>query len=113
MANRPMVKLNVDPKHDVAYLTLSEEDPVATVEHSDDILVDLDALNMVVGIEFLSMGTGIPLTDLVTRFHIPTEVVAAINMLLPSIETRMQITSGTDPVTSAHTSQLPRALSTN
>lgn len=113
MTNRPMAKLNVEPQHDVAYLTLSDAEVATTVEYSDDIVVDLDALNVVVGIEFLSMGTTIPLTDLATRFHIPNEVAAAINMLLPSIETRIQITSGTDPVTSVHANQLPRALNTH
>lgn len=113
MTTQPMIKLNVEPKHDVAYLTISDADVATTVEYSDEILVDLDALNMVIGIEFLSVGTKIPLTDLAARFHIPNDVVAGINMLLPSVQTRIQITSGTDPVTNVHTNQLPRALSTH
>lgn len=99
MSSKTTPRLNVDSKLDAAYLTLSDAPVARTVEFNDDILVDLDKMNVVTGIEFLTIGARIPLTELEQKFHIKSEVVASINLLLPSIETRIAITSGVDSVT--------------
>jgi uncharacterized protein YuzE len=48
--------LTVDFAADAAYLTLSDHKVVETCEVSTDVLVDLDDLRMVVGVEVLRCG---------------------------------------------------------
>lgn len=49
---KPM-RVDFDPEVQAWYLTLSDEPVSRTVHVSDEVAVDVDASNMVVGVEFL------------------------------------------------------------
>ena len=49
---KPM-RVDFDPEVQAWYLTLSDEPVSRTVQISDEVAVDVDASNMVVGVEFL------------------------------------------------------------
>lgn len=79
------IKIDVDPTVNAAYITLSDEEVVRTVELNDGIMVDLDNMGVVVGIEVLSIDTELPLQRLKDEFHVHSSVVHMLYMLRPSI----------------------------
>jgi len=84
-------KLSVNTDTDVAYIRMTENEIVETIEATDDVLVDIDEMDVVVGIEMLRLDAQIPFTDLVTKFHVHSEDVDYLRGLLPSIQVRMNI----------------------
>jgi uncharacterized protein YuzE len=74
----PRFSMTVDTEANAAYLQLSDEEVARTIVFSEDIYVDVDQMDMVVGIEVLDLGVQVPLDDLATRFHISSETYAKV-----------------------------------
>jgi uncharacterized protein YuzE len=82
-------RLSINRDTDVAYIRMTENDVVDTIEATDAVLVDIDEHNVVVGIEMLRLDAQIPFTDLTKKFHVHSEDIAYLEGLLPSIQARM------------------------
>jgi len=87
------ISVSVDLAARAGYITLSCEQVESTVEYSDDILVDLDALGVVVGIEVLNLGADLPIGDLTQRFHIRSELSEAVKLLRPSLGSQLSFST--------------------
>ncbi len=83
-------QLSVNTDTSVAYIRMSRSDVSVTVEANDEILVDLDEHDVVVGIELLRLDAQIPATELMMKFHVHSDDVDYLLSLLPSIQARMQ-----------------------
>ena len=59
-----MITVNVDPTVGAAYIKLSDEPIVETVEVTPSVQVDLGATNTVAGVELLSLTAEIPVEAL-------------------------------------------------
>ena len=59
-----MLQLKLDPKADAAYVTFSDSPVARTREQSDQIVVDYDEKNNVVGVEVLGISAGVDLDEL-------------------------------------------------
>lgn len=77
--------VSVDYDANAAYVMMSDEPIVSTAQASDDVLVDLDELRMVVGIEFLRIDAVIPFQRLIDDFHVHSDDVERLRALRPSI----------------------------
>jgi len=71
MSTLPAV--SIDYEADAAYLTLTSKAVARTCKLTDDVLVDLDEFDMVVGVELLSLAALLPVDQLITEFHVPSE----------------------------------------
>ena len=74
----PRVSLTIDDEAEAAYLRLGPGPVARTVEFNEAIFVDLDALDVVVGVEVLDLGTTVPLDELVARHHINSAALALL-----------------------------------
>jgi uncharacterized protein YuzE len=63
------ITLSVDTNVGAAYIKLTDEPIVETVEVNPDVQVDIDSMGAVVGVEILNLATDIPADELVARFH--------------------------------------------
>lgn len=79
------VEVEVDAAADVAYIRLSREAVVQSVELGDDVVVDLDGMRMVVGIEMLHLDAEIPYSTLVSDWHVHSDVADLLRRIRPSI----------------------------
>lgn len=70
-----MAQLVVDMTANAAYLRLHDAKVERTCEVSPGVLVDMDEMNQVVGIEVLDLDAFIPATDLVTTYHVRSDEV--------------------------------------
>lgn len=61
------MKLTVDTQADAAYLELSDEPVESTCQVSEEVLVDLDADGLVVGVEVLRMDAVVDVLRLFAR----------------------------------------------
>lgn len=95
------VTVNIDTVVNAAHITLSEQPVARTVEYSDHIMVDVDEFELVVGIEFLDLGTNLPIDDLAATFHLHSDVVDQLRLIGPDVVSFLQLTSGTDGQSSA------------
>ena len=68
-----VVSVKLDRDAGAAYLRLGTSGVSRTVEFSEDIFVDLDAMDVVVGVELLDLISSIPIDELASRFHIHSE----------------------------------------
>lgn len=84
------IKLEIDREAGVAYVKLSEKAVVRTVEHGTAVFVDLDAMNVAVGIELLDLDCLIPFSDLVALYHVDSQVVDVLRKIQPTINKFMQ-----------------------
>ncbi|WP_142142487.1 DUF2283 domain-containing protein [Streptomyces sp. SLBN-31] len=81
MKQEPTIIVEIDPDADAAYVTLSDGAVARTVEFSPEIMVDLDELDVAVGVELLTLTSvfGVAeVAELARRFHVPTSVAAAL-----------------------------------
>lgn len=82
-----VVSVKLDSDAGAAYLRLGTSSVSRTVEFSEDIFVDLDAMGVVVGVELLDLTNSIPMDELASKFHIHSESLrilsAAIDAGLP------------------------------
>lgn len=79
------IKVTVDSTVDAAYIQLSDEAVVRTVKLESAIAVDLDAMNVVVGIEVLNIDTDLPFQRLKDEFHVHSSVVDLLQKLRPTL----------------------------
>jgi uncharacterized protein YuzE len=79
--------LTVDFGADAAYLMLSDHDVVETCEVSTGVLVDLDDMRVVVGVEVLALDAFIPRDRLITDYHMRSEDVSVLDQVRPSVTT--------------------------
>jgi len=95
----PNWRLSINTDTDVAYIRMTNNEVVETVEATDEVLVDVDKHDVVVGIEMLRLDAQIPFTDLITKFHVHSEDVDYLQALMPSVKVQLQIgTDGTNTV---------------
>lgn len=83
MAGNAVVSVKLDRDAGAAYLRLSTNSIARTVEFSEDIYVDLDAMGVVVGVELLDLMIPMPINDLASKHHIHSD---AIRILTAAIE---------------------------
>jgi len=79
------IKLAVDRDAEVAYITLSSEPIVRSVEHDDCVIVDLDNMNVAVGVELLDLDAKIPFEELTTSYHVKSDVIDILRLIQPTI----------------------------
>jgi uncharacterized protein YuzE len=82
--------IDVDFAADAAYLALSDNEVVETREVSPGVLVDLDDLRMVVGVEVLALDAFIPRERLISDYHMRSEDVSILDQVRPSVTTFVQ-----------------------
>lgn len=80
--------LHLDQEAGTAYLRLSDNAVVRTIEHTDDVAVDLDEHDVVIGVEILNLTTPVDLDGLSNRFHIRTEAMSVLLNALDSSSTK-------------------------
>lgn len=90
MMSEKKFSVSVDIDADAAYITMSDASVDSTVEVSDEVLVDLDAYRVVVGIEFLRIEAEIPFQRLIDDFHVHSSDIEKLRALRPSISWRLQ-----------------------
>lgn len=83
MSGDAVVSVKLDLDAGAAYLRLSAESVARTVEFNEVILVDLDTMGVVVGVELLDLMTPIPMDDLASKHHIHSE---SFRILMAAIE---------------------------
>lgn len=79
------MKLDIYSDDHLAYVTVSEEEVARTVELTESILVDFDAFNMVIGVEFLDLDARIPFDRLVSECHVDSKVIEDLRRIQPTI----------------------------
>ncbi|MFD3507620.1 DUF2283 domain-containing protein [Nocardia sp. NPDC058666] len=84
MTTRP-VGLHIDQNVGAAYIQINDKPVARTVEVTADVLVDLDALDMVVGVEILNLTSEIPIGQIERQFHIHSDAVALLQKIRPSV----------------------------
>jgi uncharacterized protein YuzE len=81
-----MIELSVDTNLGAAYIELTDEEIVETVELTPNVLVDIDATGTIVGVELLSLTAYLPIGDLERAFRFPPSVDAQLlSYIRPSI----------------------------
>lgn len=76
------VVVEIDGPSGCAYIQLSGEMVTRTVQASESVLVDLDELGVVAGIELLSLDAVVPFADLISEFHVHSGVVSLLEKLI-------------------------------
>jgi uncharacterized protein YuzE len=80
------ITLSVDTSVGAAYIQLSDEPIVETVEVTPAVQVDVDATGTVVGVELLNLAADLPVEVLNRSFQFPTPVDAQMLLYIrPSI----------------------------
>ncbi len=79
------IRLTVDWSVNAAYIELSSDEVASTKELESGINVDLDELDVVVGIEVLELDADLPWQRLRDEFHVPSRVVDLLYKLRPTI----------------------------
>jgi len=79
------VRVVLDVEAGLAYVTLSDLAVARTVSLTDAINLDLDAFNVIVGMEVLDLDAEIPFTRLVDEYHVPTSTVEILRRMRPSM----------------------------
>jgi uncharacterized protein YuzE len=82
--------LVVDHSADAAYLKLAEVEVDETCEVSEYVLVDLDEMRIVVGVEVLTLDAYIPREKLIREFHMRAEDLAVLDAIRPNVTTFVQ-----------------------
>lgn len=93
------ITIEVDTELHAAYISLSDDPVVRTVEFSEQIMVDLDEFGVAVGIELLDEGALLPFSELVSEFHVHSDVVDMLRVIRPDVSSYLRLTtSGNDGV---------------
>ena len=82
--------LVVDHSADAAYLKLADAEIVETCEVAEHVLVDLDELRVVVGIEVLALDAYIPREQLILDYHLRADDLAVLDSIRPTVTTFVQ-----------------------
>lgn len=78
----PVLSVEIDQDASAAYVRLSAGHVARTVEFSEELNIDLDKHEVVVGIELLDLARAVPLDDIAEKYHIRTE---ALTILMESL----------------------------
>ncbi|GHG60379.1 hypothetical protein GCM10012320_34950 [Sinomonas cellulolyticus] len=91
-------KITLEMDHDVeaAYIRLSDKQVAFTEELNQHVIVDLDEMRIVVGVEILGFQTRIPFSRLEKEYHVHSRVVEQLRQIQPSIQGFVSLTSGFD-----------------
>ncbi|MEI6620280.1 MAG: DUF2283 domain-containing protein [Actinomycetes bacterium] len=95
------VTIEVDTVLRCAYIRLSNEDVVRTIEVNDCVQVDLDRFGVAVGIEVLDDHAPLPFEQL-TKFHVRSEAIELLRLIRPDVGTFITFTSGHDGFSDIH-----------
>lgn len=83
-------KITYDPESDVLYIYLTPDPAVArTRNFSDEIVLDFDAQDKLVGVEILDVKRGFDLADVVSRFDLDpsiNQILEHVKSLIPTVE---------------------------
>jgi uncharacterized protein YuzE len=79
------IVVKVDQAAGAAYIRFNHNPVASTVEHGEDIAIDLDEYSMVVGIEVLSLDADLPFQSLITDYHVESSKIELLRLLRPSI----------------------------
>ncbi|MGO1267100.1 MAG: DUF2283 domain-containing protein [Microbacterium gubbeenense] len=79
-------EITVDGDADAAYITMTDRPIAESRELGGGVIVDLDDVGIVVGIEILGLETKIPFDRLTKEFHVHTGDVDYLKLLQPSIQ---------------------------
>ena len=82
MNSKPSVK--IDTSAQVAYVQFSSAGIAKSCELGDDIILDFDGYNRVIGIEILDFDARIPFADLSKKYHVPSDVVDYVRIIQPT-----------------------------
>lgn len=86
MTNRKQpFEVTIDSDADAAYIKMTGRAVAESREIGGGIIVDLDDMGIVVGIEILGLETVIPFQRLTDEFHVHTADVEYLRILQPSI----------------------------
>lgn len=96
MMNDAAIEVTVDAELDVAYIRLSRNAVARTVELEEDVMVDLDDMDVAVGVEVLTLDARIPFSKLEAECHVHSEVIELLRLLQPSVAASLRLTQGTD-----------------
>lgn len=92
------IKIEVDTDVHAAYIRLSDEPVVRTVECTEHVMVDLDQYGVAVGVELLDETTPIPFQALLTDFHVHSEVVDLLRLIRPNVSSFLSVHQGSEGV---------------
>ncbi|MEI9906670.1 MAG: DUF2283 domain-containing protein [Actinomycetota bacterium] len=87
------IELSIDQSANSAYIRLLNEVVKYSRTIGDDIVIDLNSMNIVIGIEILDLEAEIPFTELTTEFHVHSNTVELLRKLRPSISGFMSMFS--------------------
>jgi uncharacterized protein YuzE len=90
--------VSVDIEANAAYIAMSREPVATTKQVTDEVLVDLDAMNVVVGVEVLRIDAIIPFQRLIDEFHVHSTDVEMLRLLRPSVGAAVSLRQGADGV---------------
>ena len=90
--------VSVDIEANAAYIAMSHETVVSTRKITEDVLVDLDIMNVVVGVEVLRIDAVIPFQRLVDEFHVHSTDIEMLRLLRPSVGAAVSLRQGADGV---------------
>ena len=79
------IELTIDQSANSAYIRLLNKPVKSSKVVNDDIIIDLDDMNLVIGIEILDLEAEIPFTELMSEFHVHSSTVELLRRLRPSI----------------------------
>jgi len=85
MTQRTMVEISLDSEIDAAYVALSDHEVARTCQVNDEVLVDLDEHDVVVGIEVLRIDAELPFAELTDRYHVHSDVVGLLRLMRPTV----------------------------
>ncbi|WP_156721342.1 DUF2283 domain-containing protein [Streptomyces apocyni] len=83
--SEPMVRIEIEPSVDLAYVELSQGQVDRTDEFTPEIAIDLDRYGMVLGIELLTLSVNLDAelrARLAGQYHIPSSV---LDLLSPAL----------------------------
>jgi uncharacterized protein YuzE len=101
------ITVEIDHMADAAYVRLSAGAVERSVPVGDEVVVDLDDMGVVVGIEMLALDAEIPYSVLVTDFHVHSEVAELLRRLRPSITGFLSLSMGEGKVAAGAGSRVP------
>jgi uncharacterized protein YuzE len=100
------IRLTVDTAAQAAYITLYAGEVASTEEVSDAVMVDLDAMRVVVGVEVLALSAEIPFSKLHADYHVHSDAIDALRAIQPTVSGFLSLTQSTDGVAAAPAEQL-------
>lgn len=99
------ISIEVDTVVNAAYIRLSDNEVVRTVEFNEEILIDLDDMNVVVGIEVLDEGAALPFEELHTRYHVHNDVLELLQLIRPDVSSFLELSQGSEGSTQSRSVQ--------